>query len=247
MPAKTLVDNFPTAAIPGVVDGKVLTESIGSALAAGRFARVPILNGSNHDEELLFVLGLGVAVSGGTFVDFDPNEISDDNYQQQIQSTLNVSEARAVAIVAEYPTSSYPGPAFAFSALLGDANFACTALQLDRWTSARAPTYAYEFNDDAAPPRYLPFPAATHSSEISYLMDLPNAPVQVPLDPDQQELAAAMRAAWAAFAATGDPSTPSVRWPSFRHSGKLISLVTPQPQVDDQFAVRHHCEFWANG
>ena len=108
VPAKTLVDNFPTAAIPGVVDGKVLTESIGSALAAGRFARVPILNGSNHDEELLFVLGLGVAVSGGTFVDFDPNEISDDNYQQQIQATLNVSEARAAAIAAEYPTSSYP-------------------------------------------------------------------------------------------------------------------------------------------
>ena len=46
------MNNFPTAAIPGVVDGKVLTESIGTALAAGRFARVPILNGINHDEEL---------------------------------------------------------------------------------------------------------------------------------------------------------------------------------------------------
>ena len=41
--------------IPGVVDGKVLTEPIGTALAAGRFARVPILNGTNHDEERLFV------------------------------------------------------------------------------------------------------------------------------------------------------------------------------------------------
>ena len=37
--------------IPGVVDGKVLTEPIGTALAAGRFARVPVLNGTNHDEE----------------------------------------------------------------------------------------------------------------------------------------------------------------------------------------------------
>ena len=41
--------------IPGVVDGKVLTEPIGAALAAGRFARVPVLNGTNHDEERLFV------------------------------------------------------------------------------------------------------------------------------------------------------------------------------------------------
>ena len=45
VPVDELVDKFPGAAIPGVVDGKVLTESIGTALAAGRFARVPILNG----------------------------------------------------------------------------------------------------------------------------------------------------------------------------------------------------------
>ena len=51
VPASTLVDTFPDAAIPGVVDGKVLTESIGSALAAGHFARAPILNGVNHNEE----------------------------------------------------------------------------------------------------------------------------------------------------------------------------------------------------
>ena len=103
-----LVNNFPTAAIPGVVDGKVLTESIGTALAAGRFARVPILNGSNHIEELLFVAGLGVAVSGGTFVPLNPPEITDENYQQQIESTLGVSETGRAAIAAEYPTSLYP-------------------------------------------------------------------------------------------------------------------------------------------
>ena len=68
VPVDTLVDTFPSAAIPGVVDGKVLTESIGTALAAGRFARVPILNGINHDEELIFVAGPHVAVSSGTFV-----------------------------------------------------------------------------------------------------------------------------------------------------------------------------------
>jgi para-nitrobenzyl esterase len=246
-PAQTLVDTFPTAAIPGVVDGKVLTESIGTALAAGRFARVPILNGSNHDEELIFVLGLGVAVSGGTFVGLDPAGISDGNYQQQIQSTLGVSAARAAAIAAEYPTSAYPLPSFAFSALVGDANFACTALQLNSWTSGRVPTYAYEFNDDAAPPRYGVLPLATHTSELPYLVDLPNAPIQVPLNAAQQGLAADMRAAWANFAATGDPSTPAVPWPSFNVGGEGLSLVTPHPQLDTGFASRHHCAFWAAG
>jgi len=246
-PAQTLVDNFPTAAIPGVVDGKVLTESIGAALAAGRFARVPILNGSNHVEELIFVAGLGVAVSGGTFVGLDPAGISDANYLQQIQSTLGVSPARAAAIAAEYPTSSYPTPTVAFSVLVGDANFACTALQVDKWTSERVPTFAYEFNDDTAPPRYGVIPVATHTSELAYVVDLPNAPIQVPLNADQQQLASVMRAAWAGFAANGNPSTSTVPWPSFDDRGPALSLVTVHPRLDADFAARHRCAFWGVG
>jgi para-nitrobenzyl esterase len=247
VPVDTLVNNFPTFAIPGVVDGKVLTESIGAALAAGRFARVPILNGSNHDEEFIFVVGQNVAVSGGTFVPLDPAGVTEQNYVQQIKATLGVSDARAAAIATEYPTSSYPLPAIALSALVGDANFACTARQVDQWTSARVPTYAYEFNDDAAPARYARgIPVATHGAELPYLFDLPNAPIQDPFTADQQQLAASMRAAWARFAATGDPSTPTVRWPSFRQGGRGLSLVPPQPQIDSGFAARHHCTFWAS-
>lgn len=247
LPVDDLVNNFPTAAIPGVVDGKVLKESIGSALSAGRFARVPVLNGSNHFEELIFVAGLNVAVSGGTFVPLDPNGVSEANYQQQIASTLGVSDARATAIAAEYPVSAYPFPAFAFSVVVGDANFACTALQVDQWTSARVPTFAYEFADDAAPPRYAPIPVATHGSELPYVFEQPNAPFQVPLNAEQQAIAATMRAAWANFAATGNPSTGTLQWPSFGDSGNGVALVTPQPQIDSDFAVRHHCSFWAAG
>src|SRR5262249_8603705 len=111
VPVDTLVKVFPTFAIPGVVDGTVLTESIGTALAAGRFARVPILNGSNHDEEFIFVVGQNVAVSGGTFVPLDPSGVTEQNYEQQIQTVLGVGQARAAAIAAEYPVSAYPFPA----------------------------------------------------------------------------------------------------------------------------------------
>src|SRR3989475_2413399 len=61
----TLLDKFPPAAIPGIVDGAVIQESFGTALAAGRFARVPVLNGITHDEQRIFVLGLGLTVTGG--------------------------------------------------------------------------------------------------------------------------------------------------------------------------------------
>ena len=40
---------------------------IGTALASGQFAHVPILNGNNQLEELIFVAGLHVTVSGGRF------------------------------------------------------------------------------------------------------------------------------------------------------------------------------------
>jgi len=39
-------------------------------------------------------------------------------------------------------------------------------------------------------------PVATHGSELPYVLDLPDAPLQEPLDPDQEALAASMRAAW---------------------------------------------------
>ena len=172
--------------------------------------------GRNHDEERLFVDGLGLAVSGGTFV-LVPAVETTEEYQDAIASMLGVSDGRAAEIAAEYPLATYPTPKAAISALVGDANFACTALQLDRWTSARVPTFAYEFNDDDAPQRYAPpgavAPVATHSSELQYLFDLPNAPVPGGLDADQEALAADMRAAWVRFAGNGNPSTAAVPWP----------------------------------
>jgi para-nitrobenzyl esterase len=57
-------------------------------------------------------------------------------------------------------------------------------------------------------------PATSLSSELQYLFGLPNAPAPGALDAEQQTLAAAMRAAWASFAAGGDPSSAAVPWPS---------------------------------
>ena len=240
-----LVNRFPPAFIPGVVDGKVLKESVGAALAGGRFARVPVLNGMNHDEELIFVIQK-LAVSGGTFVQIQ-EDVTPDSYQRVIASVMGVSDARAAAIATEYPIGDYPWPDAALSTLVADANFACTALQQNLWTAARVPTFAYEFLDDASPPRYAPLPVATHTSELPYLFGLPDAPIQVPLNPDQEKLAAAMQAAWASFAAQGDPSTSAVPWPPFHDPEHAMSLVTPQPTVESDFATKHHCSFWGVG
>jgi para-nitrobenzyl esterase len=248
VPVDSLVNAFPDAAIPGVVDGKVLTEPIGAALAAGHFAHVPILNGMNHNEEWIFVAGLHLAVSRGMFVPAPaPTAVT---YESVIASVLGVSATRASAIAAEYPLSAFPAPILALSVLVSDANFACPALQVDRWTARRVPTFAYQFDDDTAPQLFagpsLP-PIATHSSEIQYIFDQPNAPFPATLNPTQEALADSMRAAWANFAAKGDPASAAVPWPPFNADSDVLSLATPQPQVETSFATTHHCSFWAAG
>jgi para-nitrobenzyl esterase len=240
----------PGSAIPGVVDGKVITESIGTALRQGRFARVPILNGIVHNEEWLFVAGLGVAVSNGTFVPV-PSPVTPESYTSTIATVLGVSQARAQAIAAEYPPATYGAPVVALSTLLSDANFACPALQVDRWTSRRVRTFGYQFNDDNAPQRFTPPdvlpPIATHSSEIQYLFGQPNLPFPGTFTTDQKVLARHMRAAWASFAATGNPSTGALGWPSIAGGARVMSLVAPRPQVENAYSADHHCAFWAAG
>jgi para-nitrobenzyl esterase len=244
-----LVNDFGVE-IPGVVDGSVLTQPIGTAIAHGQFARVPVINGITHDEELIFVAGLGLTVSQGTNIPLAAPLTSSANYQTDIAHALGVSDTRAAAIANEYPLSAYPSAVAAFSLLVSDASFACPALQVDRWTAARGlPTYAYQFNDDNAPVNIVgkPLGLATHGTELPYLFDQPNAPYPAVLASDQQTLAASMRAAWTNFAATGNPSSHPVPWPPFSDGAKVLSLVPPQPQVETDFAAAHHCSFWAAG
>jgi para-nitrobenzyl esterase len=241
VPASDLVAKFGVE-IPGVVDGSVLTQPIGTALARGQFTRVPVINGITHDEELIFVAGLGLTVSQGTNIPLAaPLDGSQATYQADIAQALGVPAARAAAIADQYPLSAYPNALVAFTLLVSDASFACPALQVDRWTAARgAPVYAYQFNDDNAPVLGKNLGLATHGAELPYLFD-PNT-----LSADQQALAASMRTDWARFAATGSPSTRTLPWPSF-DGARVLSLVPLQSQVTTGFATAHHCSFWAAG
>ena len=51
----TIVDNENFSGYTPDIDGQVLTQSIGPALASGQFAHVPVIIGTNHDEWRLFV------------------------------------------------------------------------------------------------------------------------------------------------------------------------------------------------
>jgi len=223
-----------------VVDGKILPRSIGAAFAAGQFNRVPVMEGSNHDEWRLFV-ALNDLVSGPVTV---------DGYPAAIQATLGIPAAAVALFTAAYPVASFPSPDLALAALGTDGIFACNARVADQLLSRFVPTFAYEFNDENAPQPFLPpvaFPyAAAHASEIQYLFTLPVTVPNPGLDPDQQQLSAAMISYWTTFARTGQPRAPAAPpWTRFEADhDTLQSLVPPTPAPETGFAADHRCAFW---
>ncbi|NNC10298.1 carboxylesterase family protein [Planctomonas sp. JC2975] len=250
VPVDELVAHQPLSITPGVVDGAVVKQSVGTAIATGDFNRVPIINGSNTSEERIFT-EIGVSVQKGATVPLSgPSPVTASNYVSTISSSFGVSTSVANRIAAQYPLSAYATPNHAYSAAASDANFACTAYALDSVASLWTPTYGYEFNDANAPWRDLPDSlgapsAATHDSELQYLFDLANA-LPGTLSADQEQLATTMRGAWSQFAATGSPATATQQWPKFgilQH--RVLSLVAPAPRLETDFASTHHCGFWA--
>ena len=229
-----------------VIDGVVLPTSIRDAFKSGAFNRVPVIEGSNHDEMRLFV-ALGFDLAAGP--------VDADHYTDAVAALLGVPPSVAAILVNQYPLANYPSPDVAVATLATDAAFACNATAADGWLSAFVPTYGYEFADANAPELFLPpvsFPyGASHASELQYLFDLPSPFPPQPLDADQEQLADAMARYWTRFARTGKPQAPrTTRWPRFdanRFGGaQMLSLVPPSPVTKGAgaFNLDHKCSFW---
>jgi para-nitrobenzyl esterase len=240
LPVSTILANEDTAGYTPNINSEVLPESLGTAFATGNFNRVPIINGTNHDEWRLFV-----ALS-----ELEGAPVTAANYQAMIASTLGVPAAAAAVIAAQYPLSAFSSPSVALGAVGTDAIFACPALAIDQSVSRFVPTFAYEFSDENAPELFLPPVSfaygAAHASEIQYLFSLPAAAFPQALSAQQQQLAATMKGYWTNFAKRGFPSSfGTPLWPLFNGlTQKMESLVPAVPQTETDFASAHNCAFW---
>jgi len=240
LPVQTILANENVSGYTPNVDGTVVVQSLKTALGTGQFNRVPVMNGSNHDEWRLFV-----ALSA-----LEGAPVTAANYLAMISSTLGVPQSIAAAIASVYPLSAYPSPSEALGAVGTDAIFACPALAVDKSVSQFGPIFGYEFNDENAPELFLPpigfSYGAAHASELQYLFHL-TAAFPGTLTPDQQQLADSMTAYWTAFARNGLPSAANQpAWSDFTAVDQQIqSLVAPTPQTESSFATDHHCAFWS--
>ncbi|WP_163511230.1 carboxylesterase/lipase family protein [Fodinicola acaciae] len=199
------------------------------ALRAGRFARVPVMWGTNHDESSL-------AVSLIPDADLVYSKILADEFGPDAAAAVNQ----------QYPAKDsdpYAVRAKALTAVNTDRVWSCQQLADDRLLTKHTTVFAFEFADPNAPfPAPTPFALGSyHSAEIQYLMDMGAV-----LTPEQQALSQQMIAYWSQFAATGQPNRPGLpAWQPF-HTTHVQALAPGSGQTRPvNLAAEHHCQFWS--
>jgi para-nitrobenzyl esterase len=236
---KVFTATAPIAGLPWMptVGTPVLPRQPLTALQSGTAARVPLLQGSTHDELRPFVA-----------LQFSPpdRQITTQTYPVIIQSLFGPD---AAAVLARYPVGHYPSPGIALATVLTDwgRKFgACPVLPADDAASHYAPVYANEWAEDSGQ-TIGTFPlGAPHGGELPYLLDGTFSQQPPPTTPQQRLLSQRMISYWTRFAKTGNPNTPGLpHWPTYQADGPVLSLTSaPNGIRPTNFAAAHHCAFW---
>ena len=147
--------------LSGLVTGsEVLPEPLEDAFRGGRFNRVPLIIGTNHDE-WRWTIARAELRSG------KPLEAG-----QYHAALIDFFGDIGPKVEAEYPLSRFGGPSEALAAAETDAYFSCSAIRNDAYFARHVSVYGYEFNYSHAP-MYMPpvsFPyGASHTIELQFI------------------------------------------------------------------------------
>ena len=177
-----------------VYRSSVLPLTLADAFAQGKFNRVPVLGGSNHDEGRLFISLIAPRGKPVTPVLYWGG------------SGLLVGVAKNGQVLGQYPYRNYGTPALAFATVFTDAMFSCPALNVASALSKYVPVYQFEFNDPKAvtslkSPSDLPGLGSYHSSSLVYAFQTPVVGLADPaqFSAQQRQLSDAFSLAWTNF------------------------------------------------
>ena len=142
-------------------DGTVIpTAGVGMQLSTGSYEKVPVIEGSDHDEWALFV---------GIYLNKTNMKLTTETgYETAAAATFGVSQATAMSLIAQYPLSSYMmDPAAALTAAGTDFVFACASRTAGMESFGEQTDDVYEFSDESAPELFLPVPTAIPRSNTA--------------------------------------------------------------------------------
>ncbi|HLZ85167.1 MAG TPA: carboxylesterase family protein [Caulobacteraceae bacterium] len=222
------------------VDGEVLPRTVKEIFTAGADNKVPVINGANEDENLLFVaIGELTARMSAKPPNLDPADRSFLMTPQAYVTGAATMAARTGLSVGDLTETYYPlarygadpalQPSLATAAAATDSTFSCNAVNVSARIAARgAPSWMYEFRDRTASlilgtigGRYvLSLPQGpAHASELAYLFKMADLRTD-----ERKALGETMSTYWTNFARTGDPNGAGApKWAPFR-TGTLQAL-----------------------
>ncbi|MFY7069499.1 carboxylesterase/lipase family protein [Nocardiopsis changdeensis] len=239
VPIGELVEAYGPWREPRPVSGTpALPLPVDEALEAGRFHRVPVLIGVNHDEENGMVLGTELA-SGAP--------MADGEYEPAVREAYGDD---ADAVLRRYPRGDAAGPSLA--RVRTDSVWSVPTLDTARALSRRTDVRMYEFAERGTPwfagydePS---FPAdSQHMAELPYIFDLE---LFQGLTPAQAAFGDRLIGAWTRFAATGDPSGGGeAEWDRLRDdrgpAGWYVQSLDSGEWGRADFAREHGYGFWS--
>jgi para-nitrobenzyl esterase len=239
LPMAKLLDAYGTQREPRPYSGTPsLPLPVDQALRTGRFNRVPVLVGVNHDEENGMILGLELATG---------KPMAARDYRPAVEQAYGEN---AAAVLRRYPLGKSAGRTLA--TVKTDSTWSAptldTARALSRWTSTRM----FEFAEQQTP-WYAGYPkpsfpaAAQHMAELPYLFDLA---LFEKLSPRQAGLGDQLIATWTRFARTGDPNGAGAQpWPVLRddrgQAGWHVQSLTSGAWKRADFVNDHQYRFWS--
>ncbi len=242
--ATALLFDIGTMPFHPVVDGDLVPASPSVAIAGGAAAGIDLLLGYTADEMRLFP---------------DPraDDLDEPGLAAWVRSYLTYRMGRdpggdtAAALVRNYATAA-SGTARSkgsdlWAAITTDGIMRQPVLRVAESRAGAAPTFVYQFDWQSRRPGYDL--GAFHAIELPFVFDaftVDGWDVFVGVDAGGRELARAMRSAWAAFAATGDPSVAALGpWPPYDATARCTMVLDERSRVVDDPLAAERC--WWDG
>jgi para-nitrobenzyl esterase len=216
--------------IAPTINGTTLTMTLRQALQTGAVNRVPVIAGTDRDENLL-----GTATT-------------QSDYEQLVGNQYGNLAPQVLAL---YPLSRFYSPFVAWRTVAADSATVCSSLRTDQDLARWMPVYGYEIDNGDPPGEVGGVGAATTPTGAAHVAAWDLTPIAAGLDANMQVLQAQEVEGVTTFARTGNPTalnTPT--WPEFKNNGTDSNEMSLAPGGDSQavsvgqIGEDHNCGFW---
>jgi para-nitrobenzyl esterase len=287
LPAKDLVDpppnitvsspaydpwqKYPDFPVGPVIDGTFLKDLPINLMRAGKFHKVPLLIGTNHDDGYVFKdVVRGVVKMKNVNSEDDIKKFLD--WAMMPSDVQNILNAYPASSFAKWPVSlagyDYDGM---MSSMLRDLALSCSSRAVaDAWYAHGLSAYVYQFSP--SPELMEPMGGIVHGLDLSFWWHHYDTLKWVMPFDDLKGIATLMSCKMATFAYTGSPNaafaavplpsgcvsvqTSNAQWPAYNTTDKRFysirkkSVAVQIPDKapvypNDEFPSNERCDMWA--